>query len=85
MTTTYQATGSEIFELAKRIEDEGGHANAYAYLKNPWGGYSSTMEITATFPDQPELIPHENARIHETAFNKRLEQPTQRNHEPPIQ
>jgi hypothetical protein len=55
MTFTFQATGSEIFALAKRIEDEGGHANAFHYLKNPWGGYSSTMEITATFPDQPEL------------------------------
>jgi len=55
LTTTYQATGSEIFALADWIEKQGGHANAFHYVKNPWGGYSSTMKITATFPDQPEL------------------------------
>jgi len=55
MTRTYLATGPEIEATFDRIKVQGGHANAARYIRNPWGSYSATMEIIATFPDQPEL------------------------------
>ena len=57
MTKTYLVTGQQEIEAAlTEIKALQGNANAFRYLPNRYGGYSSTMEIIATVPEQSELM-----------------------------
>jgi len=56
MTKTYLVTGQQEIEAAlAEIKALQGNANAARYAPNRYGGYSSTMEISATLPDQPDF------------------------------
>jgi len=56
MTKTYLVTGQQEIEAAlAEIKALQGNANAARYVPNRYGGYSSTMEIIATLPEQAEL------------------------------
>ena len=54
---TYLVTGQQEIEaaLAEMIQALQGNAYAARYVPNRYGGYSSTMEIIATLPEQAEL------------------------------
>ena len=55
-TKVYLVIGQQEIESAlAEIKALQGNANAARYVPNRYGGYSSTMEIIATLPEQAEL------------------------------